>query len=410
MGVRRGPGVSLASRACASLSPFPRPPSPFPLPGSRAIVTDRQVLCNARPRTALFVTSPRLPASLRPARHFPPLAALLLLWWLPPVGGGLAAQGVASSSLAAGATRDPGLVLPDGFTVGIGTQLQFTGVLLEEPTPSDQSGFRIDNARVRLYGTLPRDLSWSLTSNYGSVIEARVSQRFLQAFQVDVGLFKPPVSGEYLTSSHSIDFTSRSRVMDMLIGGREAGVQLRWGPAGFLEMRGGVFNGDGSLRGEGEEGMLGVLRMQLRRDGTAGDTLRVGASLSRNGNPESVVGEGLAVEYPVLERTMAADIRWVRGRVVASAEWMAGALRRLPGDDPMGGHVTLGFRPGAATELLLRWDALETGGMDPLSSRLLVAGVSHRPTPELRFMVNARLPLDEPDQGMRFLVRSQLYF
>jgi hypothetical protein len=43
-----------------------------------------------------------------------------------------------------------------------------------------------------------------------------------------------------------------------------------------------------------------------------------------------------------------------------------------------------------------------------------VAGVSHRPTRELRFMANLFIPLDDrdelPDEGLRFFLRSQLYF
>jgi len=305
--------------------------------------------------------------------------------------------------------RPSGVILPEGVTLGISAQIQFTGVLLEEPTPSDQSGFRVDNARVRLYGTVPRGLSWRVSTNYGNVIEARLTQDFSPALQLEMGFFKTPMSGEFLTSSHSIDFAHRSRIMTTLIRGRDSGVQLRWfrGP---LELTGGIFNGDGTLRGDGEEGLQGLVRMDLRRDGREGDSLRVGTSLSRNGNPESMTGEGLDVRYPSLERTLAADVRWVRGALVVSAEWMGGSLRRLEGDDPSGGHVTLGLRPSSRTEVLVRWDALETGGVEKLSSRLLTAGLNHRPTRELRFLVNAQLPLDAPDRGMRLLARSQLHF
>lgn len=301
------------------------------------------------------------------------------------------------------------MTLPGGVTVGIGTQLQFTTVVAEDPLEGDNNGFRVDNARLRVYGTLPYHLSWGLTTNYGDLIEARVTRRLAPGFDLDVGLFKPPQSGEYITSSRNIDFVSRARVVSTLVRGRDVGLLLRW-KGSPLELRGGVLNGDGALRGGGEEGLMGVLRMDLLRTGEGGDSLRVGSSLVGNSDPERFTGDGLDRRYQAVERTMAADIRLVWGPLLFSAEWMRGWTGTLEGEDPRGGHVTLGARPRADTEILFRLDALDAGGVDIPDSREFVVGISHRPKRELRFMANLFVPLEGSDEGLRFFLRSQLYF
>lgn len=301
------------------------------------------------------------------------------------------------------------IVLPGGVTLGVGTQLQFTAVASEDPSEGEANGFRVDNARLRVYGTLPYGLAWALTTNHGELIEARVTRRLARGFDLDLGLLKPPQSGEYITSSRSIDFVSRARVVSALVRGRDVGLLVRW-TGRPVELRAGILNGDGALREGGEDGVMGVLRADLLRTGEGGDSLRVGTSLVGNGDPERVTGEGLDRRYQAVERTAAVDVRVVRGPLLLSAEWMRGWTGTLEGEDPRGGHVTIGARLRSDTEILLRLDAFEAGGVGVPYSRQLVAGLSHRPTRELRFMANLFASLDGPDGGLRLLLRSQLYF
>lgn len=324
--------------------------------------------------------------------------------------------GLLSQELPPGDTLPPPpgrLTLPEGVTLGVGTQIQLTAVAIQDPAEGEAGGFRVDNARIRFFGTLPRDLSWRLTTEFGSLLDVVVRQGLPRGFEVDVGLFKPPLTGEYIASRRNLDFVSRSRVVRTLVRGRDAGVLLRWEGAP-LTLQGALLNGDGGLDGEGERGLMGVLRMDLMRIGEGGDSLRVGGSLAANGDPERFIGEGMERRYQAVERLVSADVRLVRGPLLLTAEWTRGWTRTLEGEDPRGGHVTVGGRPGADTEVLLRLDALNPGGVDAPDSRQLVAGVSHRPTRELRFMANLFIPLDDrdelPDEGFRFFLRSQLYF
>lgn len=347
------------------------------------------------------------PSGCRPGRTF--LLAFLLAAATSP--GGLRAQEVPPGDTL---RPPPGrFTLPAGLTLGVGTQLQFDLVAIQDPPEGEVSGFRLDDARIRFYGTLPRDLFWRVTTDSGSLLDARVRKRLPRGFEVDVGLFKPPLTGEYIASSRNLDFVSRSRVVRTLVRGRDVGVILRWEGAP-VALEASVVNGDGGLEGEGERGLMGVLRVDLMRTGEGGDSFRVGASLAGNGDPEGFSGEGLERRYQAVERLMSADVRLVRGPLLFSAEWTRGWTRTLEGEDPRGGHITLGGRPGEHTEIMLRLDALNPGGPAAPDSRQLVAGVSHRPTRELRFMANLFIPLDDedevPDEGLRLFLRSQLYF
>ena len=336
------------------------------------------------------------------------LALLLAVAALP---GGLRSQEVAPGDIL---RPPPGrFTLPAGLTLGVGTQLQFDLVALQDPPEGEVSGFRLDDARLRFYGTLPRGLSWRITTDAGSLLDARVRKGLPRGFEVDVGLFKPPLTGEYIASSRNLDFVSRSRVVSTLVRGRDVGVLLRWAGAP-VALEASLVNGDGALDGEGERGLMGVLRMDLMRTGEGGDSLRVGGSLAANGDREAFTGEGLERRYQAVERLASTDVRLVLGPLLFSAEWTRGWTRTLEGEDPRGGHITVGGRLGEDTEIMLRLDALRPGGVENLSSRQLVAGVSHRPTRELRFMANLFIPLDDkddlPDEGLRLFLRSQLYF
>lgn len=306
------------------------------------------------------------------------------------------------------------LTLPAGVTLGVGVQLQLDLVVVERPREGESNGFRVDDARVRLYGTLPRGVSWRLTTDSGELLDVRLRTSLPRGFEVDLGLFKPPLTGEYIASSRNLDFVSRSRVVRTLVRGRDVGLVARW-KGTPLSLEAALVNGDGAVGGEGEGGLMGVLRTDLGFTRAGGDSLRLGASLAANGDPERFTGEGLERRYQAVERLVSADVRVVRGPLLLSAEWVRGMPGTLEGEDPRGGHVTVGGRPAEGTELLLRLDALHPGGDAGRTSRQLVAGISHRPTDELRFLANLFVPLEtgdggEPDQGLRFFFRSQLYF
>ena len=189
-------------------------------------------------------------SGFRPAGTF--LLAVILAAALP---GGLRSQ-----EAPGGDTLPPPtgrLTLPAGVTLGIGTQIQFDAVAIQDPQEGETSGFRVENARIRFFGTLPRNLSWRLTTEFGALLDVRLSQTLPWGFALDAGVFKPPLTREYIDSRRTLDFVSRSRVVRTLVWARDVGRVLRWAGAP-LSVEASVVNGDGGVRGEGERGRGGA--------------------------------------------------------------------------------------------------------------------------------------------------------
>lgn len=291
----------------------------------------------------------------------------------------------------------------------VGALLQFTGDFQEDRTFPGDNGFRIDNARVRVLGSLPGGIAYSIQTNRGSLLEARATLPLGSGFAADLGLYKPPLSGEFLQSSHSLDLVSRAQVVRTVIEGRDVGAQLRL-DRGALEVRAGVFNGSGDPGGNVEGGYHSAARAEFRHRGTGGDTLRVGGFVARNGDPAALSGEGLDSRFLALRTLVGGDVRWSLRGWFGTVEWMSGESDADVAAKPSGGQVTLGYRPVPGSEVVARWDRVDPDlpGVPP--SELLVAGVGHRPTRELRLQAGAMIPLEGPAEGVRFLLRTQLYF
>lgn len=309
-----------------------------------------------------------------------------------------------SGTLAAQAPGSPGEA-----TLRVGTLLQFTGDFQDERSLPGENGFRVDNARLRVVGTIPGGIAYSLQTNHASLLEARITLPVTGSLVADVGLFKPPLSGEFLQSTSVLDLPYRAQAVRTLIEGRDVGAQLRL-DAGVLEVRGGVFNGSAAASGNAEDGFHSALRGELRHRGPHGDTLRLGAFVARNGDPAALHGEGMDTRFLSLRHLVGADLRWVVRGWFGTVEWMEGESREDVAARPSGGQITLGFRPTARNEVVARWDRVDPDlpGLEP--SELLTAAVGHRPTRELRLQAGAVLPLEGPAEGVRFLVRSQVYF
>lgn len=298
----------------------------------------------------------------------------------------------------------------DTPVVRVGALLQFTGDFENHRSVPGRNGFRVDNARVRISGALPGRMAFSIQTNHASLLEARITLPLVSRTRLDLGLFKPPLSAEFLQSTHSLDMLYRSQAVRTLIQGRDVGAQVTL-DGEFLELRGGIFNGSGATSGNAEDGIHSTMRVELRHRGAGGDTLRMGGFVAANGDPAGIQGEGLDTRYLSLARLLGADLRWARGRAFGAAEWMWGEGDGEPGAGrPSGGHVTLGLRPTAGGEVAVRLDRVDPDVEDLQPSSLLMVSLGHRPTRELRLQVGAALPLTGPADGPRFLLRSQLYF
>lgn len=293
--------------------------------------------------------------------------------------------------------------------VHVGLLIHFTADFQEDRTFPGENGFRVDRARIRIVGSLPGGGGFSLQTERSSLLEARISLPLLpETLVVDAGLLKPPLSAEFLQSSHLLDLPDRSQAVTALLERRDVGAQLRL-RAGWLEIRGGVFNGGADPTGNLEEGFRWVVRGETARRGAGGDTLQLGGFVSRNGERGWVDGEGLGLRFQALHTLGGVDLRWARGRWFGSGEWLVGG--DIPGQEhgPRGGQATLGRRSFGTGELTLRLDHLDPGLTGVAPSTLLLLGAGVRPSREVRLQGAGVIPLAGPGERPRVLLRTQLF-
>ena len=161
----------------------------------------------------------------RPGRTL--LLAFLLAAATSP--GGLRAQEVPPGDTL---RPPPGrFTLPAGLTLRVGAQLQFDLVAIQDPPEGEVSGFRVDDARIRFYGTLPRDLSWRLTTDAGSLLDVRVEEGAPPGSRWMLVSSRPPLTGEYIDSSRNLAFAPGPGWCAPWFGGGTWGSSLALGKA-----------------------------------------------------------------------------------------------------------------------------------------------------------------------------------
>ncbi len=304
----------------------------------------------------------------------------------------------------------------------VGALLQIVGDAQIERSAPGPNGFSVANARFRLEGRLDGGFEYFFQTAFTqspAVLDARVGYRAAEALTLDAGLFKAPVSREFLTGAGSIDFVNRSRVVAGLAPGRQIGVQARgFARAGRLEYRAGVFNGNGIQPGGNDDGRL----MYAARlgwwpwggPGNSAPTRRaeVGLSVARSDDdaaPVPLFGAAFAGRRLVL----GADTRWRSGPTLVAAELVLARLNPAgPAGTvaPQGWHATLGRHVTPRSQLLVRWDALRGDGVVPDGDQL-VLGWNRWPTQATELQVNWLVDLaDAAPRRHQILINLQVAF
>lgn len=273
----------------------------------------------------------------------------------------------------------------------------------------------MQNARVRLSGELDGGVAYLFQSNFGSLLDLRLSWSASPGFTVDGGLYKTPFSGEFLIPAGSTELVSRARIVNALRPGRQVGVQVRGRVAdGRLEYRAGAFNGPGGPGGNDDEHFVYGVRLAYERPigGEAGGVVTVGVSGSTSDEPARVSGAAAdALRFTGADRLLGVDIRVSRGRWLGTAEWIgADPDDDAPGEpEPVGWQTTVGFLPNRNGQALLRWDAIRPGIDGIGDSDLMVLGYNHAPTGATRLQANVEVPVRRGgDPRLRLL--AQLHF
>lgn len=141
--------------------------------------------------------------------------------------------------------------------------------------PEDDPGFKVRRARIGMEvtddtGKLSAGVEVGYSAGSDALVsynggiglnEARVSVQAHENVAIDAGLVKVPVGRENLTSSRALPFQERTVGSNHLMPYREVGALADLGVSG-LRVRAGAFNGNGSLRGDDDPGLLAVARLE----------------------------------------------------------------------------------------------------------------------------------------------------
>ncbi|NIP57692.1 MAG: hypothetical protein GWM92_05705 [Gemmatimonadetes bacterium] len=297
----------------------------------------------------------------------------------------------------------------------VGALFQFAADFQNDRTVVGENGFAVANARVRLTGELDGGVGYLFQSNFGSLLDLRLTWNPRRAFAVDGGLYKTPFSGEFLTPAGETDFVTRSRTVNALRPGRQVGVQVRGRVAsGRLEYRIGAFNGGGGPGGNDDEHFTYGARLAYDRvlDGPSGGRLTVAVNGFTSDEPARYRGSAPEdVRFTGTDMLLGADLRATRGRWLGAAEW----IRAEPDDDdptgpePMGWHLTVGFQVVPDGRILARWDAFRPEVEGIPDSDLVVLGYNHAPTGVTRLQTNVEIPTEDGFEP-RLRLNAQLHF
>jgi len=245
--------------------------------------------------------------------------------------------------------------------------------------PEDDPGFKVRRARVGMdvtddSGKLSAGVevgysagSDALVSYNGGVglNEARVSVQAHELVGIDAGLIKVPVGRENLTSSRQLAFQERTVHSNHLMPFREVGALADFQSNG-LRVRAGAFNGNGSLRGDDDPGLLTVARAEYTLgDGDAyqtfgtveGLTLGIAGDFAYNGElatTSMLYGGDLIVRLNGLTATAEFHQAVItpRNSDVDAPGVLASTTRR-------GGHAQLGYTLQDTWEPMARFEVFD---------------------------------------------------
>jgi hypothetical protein len=140
--------------------------------------------------------------------------------------------------------------------------------------PEDDVGFKLRRVRIGVDGT-QNGIDYVVTigteSRYDTLDpvsqsvgleDALVVVHPYESAAITIGLQKVPVGREQLVSSTELVLSERAVLSEWLVPGRDVGVTGEW-TMGVPRIRLGVYNGNGSILGDDNLGMLVAARMEL---------------------------------------------------------------------------------------------------------------------------------------------------
>lgn len=288
-------------------------------------------------------------------------------------------------------TLNPGLFLQSGLQAG--------------GEDENARGFRLTKSWVKAAGSVGEDWSYLAQVDVASevsMLDARLAYAPDERVELAAGVFKAPVSREWLTPAPRIPFTTRARAVNVLSPKRELGLSASVVPIPGVQLVGGLFNGNGPITSGNDDGRFlytgrivadlldpggedeGAPALSIGASGALQNARRADRASGSSDADWTVAGADLAGSWGALRLSSEVIYRELRP-AVGSAEKAWGSQLTGATDLPFSGPVQ---------ELLLRWDRFRPFGA-ATSSDLLVIGYSVNVDGRIGGRINYRLPIQE---------------
>lgn len=264
------------------------------------------------------------------------------------------------------------------------------------------NGFSIGAFRFKLSGEFDRKIGYFFQTEFAqspAIIDAKVYFRFRDSFQLGAGLFKTPFSKEFLIIIGETDFIRRAQVADKISPKRQIGMMAEgWLFDSSIYYGLGLFNGNNFGGNENDDdnfmyaGRLAYLP-DLTKWGKKNTNVEIGLNAGFSDDSDVNIGGGLFPNFHGERRLAGGDIRLTSGDLLLAGEIIYLELRRA-GErtrKPAGFYFTTGYSFAGNSQLLLRWDALDTDtGVE--DSEMMVIGYNLAVKPVGRLQVNYMIP------------------
>jgi hypothetical protein len=288
----------------------------------------------------------------------------------------------------------------DYFTV----EMLFQAVADFQPerTIFGNNSFYLSNARLRLFGNLDDNFSYFFQGSFivsPLLLDAAIGYKFSNSFKITAGQFKTPFSKEYLTYAANIDFVNRAQATALLSPRRDLGFQV----SGLIiddliEYRAGIFNGSGPNKFYNDDNSFLYVGRIAAKPRTNNAAYEIGFNAGYNQNSSSGV---LGKDFSGKQTFIGGDVRAEIDKFLFSSEII---LNKIDGiidsistkNDPLGYHVTLGYKPFDRHQFLLRYDNLSADGIIS-DSKFYVIGYNFWPTRVAEIQLNYIIDSDNSE-------------
>lgn len=283
-----------------------------------------------------------------------------------------------------------------------------------ERTLSGQNGFRVSHLRLKLSGEIDDGWGYAFQTDFTRsqpLLDAVGYIKISDAFKIDLGQFKSPLSTEQLISTTAIDFINRSQAVLRLAFGRQIGIQIS-GIKKFSDAKSnmfyavGMFNGNGINTTSNDDGKF----MYVGRVGysnQASNSVKLTASINAGftkDNTEAFTGDRFAA---------GGDFRLTIDKILLSSEYL---FQRLESGSSViannqGYHITAGYNISELILLLARWDSFIPDPTLGNKSNFVILGCNIKPQEFVIIRTNYIINTDNSDlKYNQLLINAQLAF